>query len=152
MPQNSLHYRVSWHCSMPHILFILLWFTPLLLSPSAQHSLHRTGIRYSTESATPRLGGSSGRMADHAQLTPSVQERRAGNCVTILKVCSHIVLKCLCLARLGRLDILWFVSNVRGAQRNQSFVQRVIEESGRRKSVFPLHSDCSIALADSACC
>ena len=38
------------------------------------------------------------------------------------------------------------------AQRNQSFVQRVTEESGRRKSVFPLQSDCSIALADSACC
>ena len=31
--------------------------------------LHRTGITYSAESATPRLGGSSGRMADTAQLT-----------------------------------------------------------------------------------
>ena len=90
-----------------------LWCTPLDLSPSAQHSLHRTGIRYSTESATPRLGGSSGQMADHAQLTPSAQKRRAGNCETMrTSVRSHVALKCLCLVRLGRLDILCFVSNV----------------------------------------
>ena len=39
------------------------------LSPLTQSSLHTTGIRYPTECATPRLGGSSGRLAETSQLT-----------------------------------------------------------------------------------
>ena len=42
---------------------------PPPLSQPTQDSLHRTGLRLSTYNATPRLGGSSGRMADNAQPT-----------------------------------------------------------------------------------
>ena len=43
--------------------------TPHPLSPPTETSLHRTGMRYSTENATPRLDGSSGPMADSERVT-----------------------------------------------------------------------------------
>ena len=48
------------------------------LYPLTQTFLHTTGIRYTTECATSRLGGSSGHMAESSQVRPATNEDSEG--------------------------------------------------------------------------
>ena len=66
--KSNLHHRIPWYLSASHTLHL----------PFALHHFHclrslcRTGIKYSAESATPWLDGSSGRIANNAQPTITV--------------------------------------------------------------------------------
>ena len=60
--------------------------TPAPMSLPTQNSLHKTGIRNTTQCATPRLGGSSGHMAETVQLTGYEQN----TCIDVSRECTPI--------------------------------------------------------------
>ena len=74
VPQKSLLCHMP---GVPHTTSILC-SVPSSLSPLTQSLLHTTGIRCTTECATPRLRGSSGHMAESSKVRPATNEDSEG--------------------------------------------------------------------------